>query len=545
MNCKSLPRIAIDPLKAKEAVALAYRNLESRYPELDLESYAAFSKTGDRVSYEEPYFQRRNLLLSFAIAQWLQPRPEFLRRVEEGIDLLLAEPSWCLPAHNTYVRDAPALPVPDPDRPVIDLFAAETGATLAIIQTLVSLDRPLQERLETELEKRIKVPYCSTHFWWMGNGDEPMCNWSPWCTSNVLLVFLLTGGALDGRYLSDKAIYTLQCFLKDLGEDGGYPEGVEYWTHAALPLVVSLALLKEMGCEEAEKLESSAKVQSLLDFPLSMHAGGPWYLNWGDCSAKAKVGDVRILWSGRFFPCEENLTTDGAHDGLIRYLSLGTYQRHSETQPPFPYYHYPSLGLSVWHKEGWDLGVRAGSNGFSHQHNDLGSLILYRNGRPWLVDAGVETYTGKTFSPERYTIWTMRSPWHNTVNPQGGEQKSDGKAQVTRSDVRGFEGIFDEAYPQGWKWRRAFSIDRKISVKDTCPQDSVLTLISQTKPEIEGRRIRYPGLGVIRFLEPVAAILEEIPVTDTRLRLAWEGNLWRLLVTGGPFSWVIEPTDGR
>lgn len=165
MNCKSLPRIAIDPLKAKEAVALAYRNLESRYPELDLESYAAFSKTGDRVSYEEPYFQRRNLLLSFAIAQWLQPRPEFLRRVEEGIDLLLAEPSWCLPAHNTYVRDAPALPVPDPDRPVIDLFAAETGATLAIIQTLVSLNRPLQERLETELEKRIKVPYCSTHFW--------------------------------------------------------------------------------------------------------------------------------------------------------------------------------------------------------------------------------------------------------------------------------------------------------------------------------------------------------------------------------------------
>ena len=73
----------------------------------------------------------------------------------------------------------------------------------------------------------------------------------------------------------------------------------------------------------------------------------------------------------------------------------------------------------------------------------------------------------------------------------------------------------------------------------------MLTLISQTKPEIEGRRIRYPGLGVIRFLEPVAAILEEIPVTDTRLRLAWEGSLWRLLVTGGPFSWVIEPTDGR
>ncbi len=543
MNRKPLPRIEVDPRKAKEAVALACRNLESCYPKLDPESYAAFSKTGDRVSYEEPYFQRRNLLLTFAIAQWLQPRGEFLQKVEEGIDLLLAEPSWCLPAHNTYVRDAPVLPFPDPERPVIDLFAAETGATLAIIQSLVSLSGPRWECLEAELEKRIKVPYCSTHFWWMGDGDEPMCNWSPWCTSNVLLVFLLTGGTIDERDLANKAIYTLKCFLKDLGEDGGYPEGVEYWTHATLPLVVSLALLKEMGCEEAKEMETSKKVQALLDFPLSMCAEKSWYLNWGDCSAKARVGDVRITLSGRSFPCEEQLTADGAHDGLIRYLSLGTYQVHG-AKVPLPYYHYPSLGLSVWHKDGWDIGVRAGSNGFSHQHNDLGSLTLYRKGKPWLVDIGVETYTGKTFSQERYTIWTMRSPWHNTVNPQEGEQKSEGKARVTRSDGHGFEGIFDGAYPPKWNWRRAFSVGREISVQDTCPLGSVLTLVSQTKPEPEGGVIRYPGLGLIRFQESITVILEELPVTDARLRLAWEGNLWRLLVTGGPFSWVIEPTDG-
>ena len=545
MNRKELPKIAVDPDKARVAVALACQKLEASYPRLDPESYATFSKTGDRVSYEEPYFQRRELLLTFAIAQWLQPRQEFLQHVGEVIGLLLAEPGWCLPAHNTYVRDAPVLPFPDPDRPVIDLFAAETGATLAIIQSLVSLSGPRKERLEAELEKRIKVPYCSTHFWWMGDGDEPMCNWSPWCTSNVLLVFLLTGGAIDERKLADKAVYTLQCFLKDLGEDGGYPEGVEYWTHAALPLVVSLALLKEMGCEEAAEMESSTKVQALLDFPLAMHAEGPWYLNWGDCSAKAKVGDVRILWGGRCFPCEETPTTDGMHDGLIRYLSIGKYQAHGKPKPSLPYYHYSSLGLSVWHKEGWVLGVRAGSNGFSHQHNDLGSLTLYWKGKPWLVDVGVETYTGKTFSPERYTIWTMRSPWHNTVNPRDGEQKSDGKAQVIRSDGHGFEGVFDGAYPRQWHWRRAFSIGREVSVEDTCPQGSVLTLISWTKPEAEGRLIRYPGLGLIRFREPVAVTLEEIPVTDARLHLAWKGSLWRLLVTGGPFSWVIEPTDGR
>ena len=43
------------------------------------------------------------------------------------------ETAWQLPAHNTYRRDTPQLPLPDPARPVIDLFAAETGALLALV----------------------------------------------------------------------------------------------------------------------------------------------------------------------------------------------------------------------------------------------------------------------------------------------------------------------------------------------------------------------------------------------------------------------------
>ena len=46
--------------------------------------------------------------------------------------------------------------------------------------------------MEQELDARILTPYFTSHFWWMGNGAEPMCNWTSWCTQNVLLtVFLL------------------------------------------------------------------------------------------------------------------------------------------------------------------------------------------------------------------------------------------------------------------------------------------------------------------------------------------------------------------
>ena len=40
-------------------------------------------------------------------------------------------------AHNSYIRDTPQLPLPDTTRPIVDLFAAETGALLALARYLL------------------------------------------------------------------------------------------------------------------------------------------------------------------------------------------------------------------------------------------------------------------------------------------------------------------------------------------------------------------------------------------------------------------------
>ena len=74
---------------------------------------------------------------------------------------------------------------------------------------------------------------------------------------------------------------------------------------------------------------------------------------------------------------------------------------------------YPSVGILVSRRGAYALGGKAGSNADSHNHNDVGSVTLYRDGRPLLIDVGVETYSKKTFSPQRYEIWTMQSGWHN------------------------------------------------------------------------------------------------------------------------------------
>ena len=127
----------------------------------------------------------------------MEHKGRFLDEIADTVWAICEESAWQLPAHNSYVRDTPQLPLPDTTRPIVDLFAAETGALLALTRYLLpdELDTAapgITARMERELDARILTPYFTSHFWWMGNGEEPMCNWTSWCTQNVLLtVFLL------------------------------------------------------------------------------------------------------------------------------------------------------------------------------------------------------------------------------------------------------------------------------------------------------------------------------------------------------------------
>ncbi|MGO4274192.1 heparinase II/III family protein [Paenibacillus sp. TAF58] len=64
---------------------------------------------------------------------------------------------------------------------------------------------------------------------------------------------------------------------------------------------------------------------------------------------------------------------------------------------------------------GFYLEAKGGHNQESHNHNDIGHFVVYYNGKPFLIDTGVDKYTAKTFSPQRYEIWTMQSDYHNQM----------------------------------------------------------------------------------------------------------------------------------
>lgn len=101
--------------------------------------------------------------------------------VSFGIFSICEESAWQLPPHNSYERDTPQLLLPDATQPVLDLFACETGAILGTVcyllkEKLDAISPFLTRCIAYELDHRIFTPYLTRHFWWMGNGSEPMNN---------------------------------------------------------------------------------------------------------------------------------------------------------------------------------------------------------------------------------------------------------------------------------------------------------------------------------------------------------------------------------
>ena len=124
--------------------------------------------------------------------------------------------------------------------------------------------------------------------------------------------------------------------------------------------------------------------------------------------------------------------------------------------------------------KGFFFGAKGGFNAESHNHNDVGSCVMYYDGKPCLIDLGREEYTARTFSSRRYEIWTMQSKFHNLPVINGTDQKDGArfKAKNTKFTASKTSAKFSTeiagAYPKEAmvkSWVRSYNFTRGKSFK--------------------------------------------------------------------------------
>lgn len=529
------------------------------FPQLSISLYKDFLRTGERRNYEMPFFKKRKMLSDFVIAECIEDNGRFLDRIEDGVWSIISEPGWTIPAHNTYIRDTPQLSMPLLERPILDLFACETGEILALTRLLLSqrLDPILCKDIEYELKKRVLRPYLEDHFWWMG-GCGKLNNWSPWCTQNVLLSTLTLTDLEDAERMAvvEKASETLDLFVNGYEDDGCCDEGAQYWHAAALALWGCLFLLSEACGGKTDKIFDNPKIQAMASYIEKVHISEGLYLNYADCSPKAgklgareylfgkAIGDrglmAHALSDWKRYGCMEDDNNYNLFYKLICCIASKEMEEikamNAPEKPGFTIFEH--TGLAIYRKDGVILGVKAGCNDDSHNHNDVGSTTLYDGSTPLLIDIGVETYTKTTFSKDRYTLWPMQSAYHNTVNFPPFMQKDGSRYRATEVHFAPESAIMEtkEAYDPAAEvktCKREISFKgRNITVIDEAQakEKPTLSLMSVEKPEVGANCLSYPSF-TITFEGAGDMEVEEISISDKRLRAAWPERVYRTLVS--------------
>lgn len=566
------------PAEAAALVALAEEYRGQGYAQLTASQYMAFARTGDRGVMERPYFQRRRKLIAALMGAFIAGSEADLDSVADGLWLICEESSWVVSAHNggehDGVKKRAPLPLPDPNAPYVDLFAAQTAMILSLTCQLLAkkldnISPLLRRRVRDEIERRVLIPFeTRDDFWWMGIIRKNLCNWTPWIVSDVMLAACAW---LDDRdrlcALLTRGCGMLDRYLDCIPADGGCDEGVGYWNMAGGAVLDCLDLLERVTGGKLA-LWSDEKLRNILRFPMKMWLGGDWFANFGDCDAKPEIPGERLQFAGEKLN-EAGMIAFGArfHAGataaimdtpqLWRLLcALDRAPNASGDAAVSP--------ADVWLKDleirkicrgGVTLVCKGGANFGSHNHNDCGSFILFADGEPLVVDAGNMLYTRQTFSDDRYSLWNIRSTYHNVPMVGAFEQAAgrEYRARDIACEPDGLQLDIAGAYPveAGVKaLRRTFALDGSgaLTLTDTVAleteQPVTWVFLLRYRPKQQGDGLASGAVRVVPD-RPMAVDIEEIPVTDPRMAKSFPGSLWRATFTAAAareheITFVIE-----
>lgn len=545
----------------REEILLWGEEARGGYPMVTATQFMAFSREGDRQAYERPYFARRMMLIGAVLAECVADDGAFLDGVIDGLWCICEETTWVLSAHNG--SDHPGAPpmnervLPDAGNPYVDLFAAQTAATLAYALYLLEdkldgVSPRIARRVRQEIDRRIVVPFM-THddFWWMGMIRRDVNNWNPWILSNIIDVLLLLERDVHRRSEGvSRALCMLDAYLDVMPQDGGCDEGAGYFNMAGASLLDALESVYQATGGRVSFYDVPL-IRNIGAFPLHAHIDGEYFINFADCDARPQLDGERIcrygqrtnnerlialgaqIWAGR----RSVRPTDTPQMNRVLFF-LFSKRPSCESFAAQERMTLPDLQVFAFRTQGLYAAIKGGRNGESHNHNDVGTFILYDDGAAQVVDMGNCVYTAKTFGPQRYELFNTRSCNHNVPLIGGVEQAAGARfaAHGVQEEEHGVSMDIAGAYPCMviGLMRSLTAQDGVITVHDAVqlamPQEVTWVFILRQKPSLMPGRVCF-GTMVMTHDPALVQNVQAFPVTDLRMQRNFPGSLWRLTLT--------------
>jgi len=565
-----------DHLK-QQYIREAEKALDYDWPIVKATDYLEIIRSGDRRQSE--YSAPRSALLSLVMGELVEGEGRFIDQIVNGVWYYSEQTWWGWSAHLTMQKAPHGLP--DADEPVIDLGVGEISNILSWTWYLFKDEfneiHPLiAHRLKNEIMEKAVIPYYERNdFWWMGlDGSRSVNNWNPWTNHNMLTsILILEDDHMQKLKGVQKVIRSLDVFVNGYPSDGGCDEGPSYWGRAGASLYQCLDLLKR-ATDGKFDVYGNELIKKMGTYIYKAYIDYPYFINFADADATTgsrpeiiyrygkDINDPLMQKFGAFLAQKqdwgEEIPGGKIDEQIMQLMHLEEIENAPAENALIRDFWLPETEVAgardqEGSSEGFFFAAKGGHNAESHNHNDLGSCVMYYNGKPCLIDIGRETYTAKTFSSRRYEIWTMQSQYHNLpkINAHGQAPGQRFKAHNTSFKADSKKAVFSadiaDAYPEEAavkEWIRTYRLERgkKFVIQDKYELEQVLeeptTLNFVTSCKVKKKE---PGIlqlegddFVINMAyneETVSPEIEFNEVTDSKLKEYWPEGVTRIIFT--------------
>lgn len=458
---------------------------------LNFSKFKLFHETGDRFEYESQSMEHRRRLQLMAVMALADESEEWISALEDILWAVCDEATWAFPAHLAKDADMDAVLTR------LDLFAAELAATLSEVCYLLKdrLHAIVYERVQYELRRRVITPHLKTAMTYRSN-------WSAVCAYGLCSTIVHSGTKEEFEAAKETLVRSAYDFLDSYTEDGCCLEGPLYWSYGFSHFCFLAQMLREQTNGEID-LFREEKVKNIALYMQKTSLEEDYVIPFGDSahryrfeyclvnflaheyeefvSPEPEMLALHVYWDKRdrfarfirdFYWTEEVLPAKGKEE-----KQAGIFEVFETSQQ------------YVRRFDNFIFAAKGGHNSEPHNHNDIGSFMIFSGDQYLLDDLGWAEYDNKYFTAARYENLCASSLGHSVPIINGKEQLPglERKAEAKLSDDRISLDI-SAAYDEGKAIREfVFLPDDSIIIEDFFEGDQLQIterFVTRVKPEL-------------------------------------------------------------
>ena len=436
--------------KCRPIILAADKFMAAPFPAMTDEIYKSFFKGKDSETSKSLTMRRRAILATWVWAECLTNTGKYMPAIVTAMDDLLTTKSWNFPAEDRELTNY------NGTQYTVNLSAADYGSDIA--QTLYLLGDKIAPEMHKKamemLYARIFNPTLSAIK--TKNKNKEFKSLLDMGNHNSVTLSGVTNAALSvikdkkerATYIAIAERYSKNG-LAGFTDDGYCTEGVAYYNYG-----MSYYLLLRESIYQATQgkvdIFDDPKMKQVGTFIPRMEMINGVYPAIGDCSAIPVPSGPVVHYMNKNFDLGlkqfDTFTAPAKHpltnlmyffpNSASKTTTSGTKVNTEGLRSYFELAGVLTVRPARGSKFNLAATLKGGHNAENHNHNDVGSFSIALGDEMIMGDAGLATYTPKTFSPERYTAFkTIASYGHDVPLLAGMQQFESPKAQAVISNT--------------------------------------------------------------------------------------------------------------